>query len=96
MFVERLHKKAIQAFKCFRWMLDGTNQWIGHFHLIPAGENQWKLSSVQRVSTYLCGLGCLCELNKAKRKWISDVGELLSFTVQAHGEASLRPGRIKC
>jgi hypothetical protein len=22
----------------------------------------------------------LCELNKAKRKWISDVGELLSFT----------------
>jgi hypothetical protein len=42
MFVERLHKKAIQAFKCFRWMLDGTNQWIGHFLLIPVGENQWK------------------------------------------------------
>ena len=38
-------------------MLDGTNQWIGHFHLIPVGENQWKLSAVQRVSTYLCGLG---------------------------------------
>lgn len=42
MFVERLHKKAIQAFKCFRWMLDGTNHWIGHFYLIPVGENQWK------------------------------------------------------
>jgi hypothetical protein len=34
-FIERIHKKAVQAFKCFRWMLNGTDQCMGHFDLVP-------------------------------------------------------------
>lgn len=33
-FIERIHKKAVQAFKCFRWMLNGTDQCMGHFDLV--------------------------------------------------------------
>lgn len=41
-FVERIHKKAIEAFKCFRWMLDGTNQWRGHFPPSGSATNNWR------------------------------------------------------
>lgn len=83
--VEPIHEKAIQAFKCFRWMLNRTNQWMGHFHLIPGRGHTGKLSvGFQRISIYFGALGLL--RSKAKPKRIHDVGELLSFTVPANGK----------
>jgi hypothetical protein len=57
-FVQRIHKRAIEAFKCFRWMLDGTDQCTGHFHLTP-GRRQTigRLPLLQRILFTFAALG---------------------------------------
>ena len=64
-FIERIHKKAIQAFKCFRWVLNGTNQCTGHFHLIPGrGQTTGRLSIGSSESLLTSAALGAYELNK--------------------------------
>jgi len=64
MFVERIHKKAVQAFKRFRWMLNGADQCIGHLDLVPGQATNQRLSVDCSESLFTSADWEPCELNK--------------------------------
>jgi hypothetical protein len=91
--VERIHKKAIEAFKRFGWMPDWANR-TGHVHLIPGrGQTAGRFPLVQRILLTFCGSSGHAptgsyQLLTAKRKRIHDGGELLAFTVRTAKNSS--------